>query len=99
MFRLEHGRSYLWWFPIFLTAFLGGIFVCGLLGGRNWAVLTLPAFAIFRLSCELRSGIVLDSWWRASYAKGTWQYRAGIAGQVIGLIFFVGLSYCFFFCV
>jgi hypothetical protein len=59
----------------------------------EWAVLTLPAFAIFLLGCELRSGIVLDSWWRASYAKGTWQYRAGIAGHVIAVLFFVGVSY------
>jgi hypothetical protein len=93
MFRLEHGRSYLWWFPIFCTAFFGGFVACEYLGGRDWAILTLPAFMVFLLSCELRSGVVLDSWWRASYAKGAWQYRAIIAWHVIGLILFVGLSY------
>jgi len=95
MFHLELGRSYLWWFPIFGTAFFGGFVVCEFLGGRNWAILTLPAFAAFLLSCELRSGVVLDSWWRASYAKGTWQYRAIIAWQVIFLILCVGLTYLF----
>jgi len=91
VFRLELGRSYIWWFPIFGTAFFVGEF----LGGRNWGVLTLPAFMAFVLSCELRSGVVLDSWWRASYEKATWQYRPLIAWHVIGLFLFVGLSYLF----
>jgi hypothetical protein len=95
VFRLELGRSYLWWFPIFITIFFGGFAIGEFLGGRNWGVLTLPAFMAFVLSCELRSEVVLDSWWGASYAKGTWQYRALIAWHAIVLFLFVGLSYLF----
>ena len=93
VFRLELGRSYLWWFLVFLAGWVGGIVSGGFLGGRKWVVLMLPAVMACVLSCELRSGVALDSWWRAAYAKGTWQYRAIIAWHVTGLVLLVGLSY------
>jgi hypothetical protein len=95
VFRLKLGRSYAWWFPVLLAIFLGGCALCDYLGIRQWGALTLPVFVALLLSCQLRSGVALDSWWRASHPKGTWQYRALIAWETAGLIFFVGLSYMF----
>jgi hypothetical protein len=93
--RLKLGRSYLWWFLVFAAFWAGGMASWAFLGGRFWAVLTLPALMAFVLSCELRSGVALDSWWRASYVKGTWQYRALVAWHAIGLVVFLGLSWLF----
>lgn len=83
----------MWWFLVFLAGWVAGIVSGAFLGGRMWAVLMLPAVMAFVLSCELRSGVALDSRWRASYAKGTWQYGALIAWHVTGLVLLVGLSY------
>jgi hypothetical protein len=95
MLRLEYRRSYVWLFPIILVAFVLVLAVCESLGVREWAVLTLPTVLVLLLSCELRSGVALDSWWRASYLRGSWQYQAIVAWQLIGLVLSLALSYFF----
>jgi hypothetical protein len=95
MLRLEHGRSYLWLFPIYLVLFFGGFALCEAVGHVSWGILTLPAFVAFLLLCELRSGVALDSWWRASHPKGSWQYRAMLAWHTTGVAMFSLLAYLF----
>lgn len=93
MLRLEHGRSYLWLFAVYLALFLGGLALCEALGHFAWGVVTMPAFLTFVLLCEFRSGVALDSWWRAVHLKGSWQYRALLAWHALGAVLFSLLSY------
>ena len=93
MLRLHYGRSYLWLFLIFMTVFFGGFALCDAFGRMNWGFITMPAFLAFLLLCELWSGVALDSWWRASYLKGGWQYRTMLAWQAAGVAFLSALSY------
>jgi hypothetical protein len=95
MFKLEPGKSYLWIFPIYGAVFLGGILLCGAFGRFQCGIITMPVFLAILLSSELRSEVALDSRWRATYLKGTWQYRALIAWQTIGLVGLLGMSYVF----
>jgi hypothetical protein len=95
MFRLEYGKSYIWAFPIYALLFVGGFALCNALGDVKWAILAMPAFVAPVLLCELRSGVALDSWWRASYRKGDWQYAAILAWHTIGLVLLLAMSYIF----
>jgi hypothetical protein len=96
-FRLEPGRSYFWWILPYAVVLFGETILCTLLAARCWSILALPALMAFMLICELRSGLALDSEWRASYAKGTWQYSAIIGCNAIALIAFLAASYWLLF--
>jgi hypothetical protein len=89
MFILKHGRSYVWLFAVFLALFLGGNVLCELVGHAGWGIITMPAFITLLVLCELWSGVALDSWWRASYLKGSRQYQAMLIWHSIGIIFFI----------
>lgn len=95
MFRIEYGRSYIWLFAIFLIAFILGMLLCSAFGCDKFGIVTIPAFLAILLSSELRSGVALDSWWRATYLKGSWQYRALTAWHAVALAVFLGMSYVF----
>lgn len=95
MLRLQQDRSYAWLFAVFAVFFLGGFALCEAVGQVGWGILTLPAFIAFLLSCELRSDIALDSWWRARYPKGCWQFKALIAWHVTGLVLLSIFSFFF----
>ncbi len=69
--------------------------LCWALGTPQFAIVLLPAVMLIVLSSELRSGVALDSWWRASYRKGDWQYGALIVWHTIGLIVFLGMTCAF----
>ncbi len=86
MFRLEHGRSYIWALPIFVVIFFGVAAVCASHGIRAWGFFTLAVFGVVLLSSELRSRVALDGWWRATHAKGTWQYRSSITWHAVWTI-------------
>ena len=83
MLKLVHGRSYIWLFPVYLVLFFGCVALCVANGHENWGMLFLPVFAAFLLLCELWSGVALDSWWRATHLKGSWQYRAVLAWHTL----------------
>ena len=85
MFQLQVGKSYLWGFPVFVVFFIACIAIAASFGHFHLGIVAMPAFAIVMLSSELRSGVALDSWWRATYPKGTWQYRALIGWQLFSL--------------
>jgi len=95
MLRLEYGRSYLWLFFVYIVLFFGGVALCEAVGRVNWGIFTMPAFLAFLLLCEFRSGVALDSWWRARYLKGRWQYRATLAWHCVGMLLLSLLSYVF----
>jgi hypothetical protein len=63
--------------------------------GMSIVAITMPALVLILLALQLRSGIALDSWWVARHPKGTWQFRAMIAWQVVGLILMIGMAYYF----
>jgi hypothetical protein len=96
MIRFEHGKSYIWLFPIFAALFFGG-FALGnaAFNNPNWFIITMPLFVAFLLLGELRSGVALDSWWRATYPKGSWQYQALIAWHITAGIAMAIFSYFF----
>jgi hypothetical protein len=95
MLEFEHGKSYLWLFPIYALLFLGGFALCGAVGNFSWGILTMPIFIACLLVCELRSGVALDSWWRASHPKGSWQYQASVIWHAVGIVLFLIFSYFF----
>jgi hypothetical protein len=52
------------------------------------AASTLPLMTTFLFLSELRSGLVLDSYWRATYPQGTWQFKLGLAARAAITILF-----------
>lgn len=96
MFVLQHGKSYLWLFPVYIGVFFGGFWLSSeLTDTPSWGVLTLPTSFALLLSCEMGSGVALDSMGRASYPKGTWQYRATLVWHAIGIVLFSVFSFFF----
>jgi hypothetical protein len=76
-----------------LVLFLARFGLCEAVGHEKWGLLNLPAFLAFLLLCELRSGVALDSWWKASHLKGTWQYRGLIAWHSLATALFLVIAY------
>ena len=67
--------------------FFGGIALGrSAMNDPGWGVVTMPVFLAFVLASELRSKVALDSWWRASYAKGCWQYGAIVTWHGFGIM-------------
>jgi hypothetical protein len=90
---LEHGKSYLWLFGVYVALFLGSAAVSGLIFGSP--ILALPVMALmglFLLISQIRSGIALDGTWRAIYPKGTWKYRAQIIANIALVVFAIGVT-------
>ena len=80
---LKRDKSYVWLFVVFFVFFVG----IGMIGNNlRVAALSLPIVVGAILICELQSGIALDSWWRAKFEKGTWQYSALIAWHALGTL-------------
>ena len=79
--KLIIGNGYIWIFCIFAVVF---IFI-GVIGAAlkftnpKYAIVLFPILFGFILISEIRSGVALDSWWRAKFGKGTWQYAGLIA--------------------
>jgi hypothetical protein len=93
MFKLELGKSYAWALAIFMTVF-GGVISLEYIFRQptRGAPLIMPAFFALVLLCEVRSGIALDPAFRASYVRGTPEYRKLLIWQVYCLLFLVGVS-------
>jgi hypothetical protein len=71
-------------FPIFGVLFFGCVALCvQTVGNPGWGILTLPGFIMSVLAVEIRSGVALDSWWRATYPRGTSRYRALLLWQAV----------------
>ena len=93
------GKSYLWLSGIYVAAFVAlafGPLLFGVVDFRYEAVL-LPIYGGFLLISQIRSGVALDSLWRAKYPKETWQYKALLAWNALGFIVFTALA-IFFVC-
>jgi hypothetical protein len=84
---LKPGTSYLWLFLLFVVIFLAGFMVSIVFFGvPKFGLTVLPVFGALLLLCQIHSGVALDSWWRAKYERGCWQYRALLALNVLWLI-------------
>ena len=87
----ELNKSYIWIFAIFCPIFLvSGMIIFPFSGNNSFriGVCELIVMIGFILFSEIRSGIAIDSWWRAVYPKGTWQYQGVIAWQSFGILAF-----------
>lgn len=92
----QQGKSYVWLFPVFLGLFFGGCWLSSeLFQNPSWGILTLPAFVAFLLAWEIRSGVALDPWWRATYRKGSWQYRAMLWWHAVAVVLMSAFSFFF----
>ena len=97
MLRFVVDRSYIWLFFAFATVFVLCSVACQILGRPQLGCLSMPAFVAFLLWTELRSGIVLDSWWRASHPQGTRYFYPMIAWHFLGFVLLTLFS-CGFIC-
>jgi len=87
--RFQSGKSYLWLFVVFATGFMVLLVASDRFPvAANLAAFTLPLMTGFLFLSEFRSGLVLDSWWRATYPIGTWQYKVGLTVRAILTILF-----------
>ena len=62
------------------------------MGRREWGFISAPLFMAFILRCEVRSEVALDSWFRASRAKGDKYFTPTLVWHAIGLVFLATLS-------
>lgn len=92
----HQGKSYIWLFGAFSAIWLAGFAICQFaLSNLLWGVLTIPTFILFILVSEIRSGIALDSWWRATHPKGTYVYTAMLVWHMLGLVLACVISFLF----
>ncbi len=87
LFRIVPGRSYLWLFFVLAPVHLSFVYI-GLARLREPWVVAMPMATslLWLVIAEVRSSVVLDSWWRATYPKGTWRYNAILAWHALGLV-------------
>jgi hypothetical protein len=94
--KLIKGKSYIWLFYIYFVLFVTSGMILpaiGMTAGIKYASILIPMTFGSLLVLEIRSGIALDSWWRAEYEKGKWQYPALLAWHATGLVGSVVLCY------
>jgi hypothetical protein len=83
MLKLQKGKTYIWLFPIWAIVFLGGFVLSKLFFGRpNGGFFTLPLFGMWLLAAQLKSGVALDSKWRANHARGSSWYQTLIIANI-----------------
>lgn len=88
--RFLVGKSYVWIFWVFFLVFIAaGAGLTVFVGHPVYAGILLPIVLGIVFALEIRSGVVLDSWWRAKYVKGTWQYKAILAWHATALVIFI----------
>jgi hypothetical protein len=95
MLKLEPGKSYVWLYLNCLPVLVAGFVFAFWLGDFRWGILALPVYVAYIVACEVRSGVALDSWGKADYVRGGWQYRALVAWHSCALVGFVVASYFF----
>ena len=86
----------MWVFALYFAALaLCGFILpaCGIYSGIKYASLILPITMGPLLALQIRSGLALDSHWRAEYEKGTSQYTALIAWYSIAFVGSIVLCY------
>jgi hypothetical protein len=71
--------------------FFGGYLLCDwFFGNPVWGILsgfvTMPLFLAIMVGLQVRSGVALDSWWRPTYLRGSWQYRASLIWHTTAII-------------
>jgi hypothetical protein len=93
MALFHYGKSYLWLFLVYAGLFCGSFKLCDwVFGNFSLGFLTMPAFMVFLLGSEMRSGVALDSWWQARHLRGSWQYRAMLTWQAVAAVAMLAFS-------
>lgn len=92
LLKFQVGNSYLWLFGVFFVMFFAGYVLAETMGRREWGFISAPLFMAFILRCEVRSEVALDSWFRASRAKGDKYFTPTLVWHAIGLVFLATLS-------
>jgi hypothetical protein len=92
MIRFERGKSYLYLFPVVMLLVLSSFAAAAGLGYPDWGFLVMPAFIAYLLASEIESGVALDSFWRAKYARGGDEYRLIILWHCVALVLFLAMS-------
>jgi hypothetical protein len=90
--KLKQNESYLWLLPLVWAALgVAVLIITRATGDLEWGVLGVPAVIVMLTLYEIWSGVALDSYWRASHARGTGSYYGLIAWQLfIAAAFMVG---------
>jgi prepilin signal peptidase PulO-like enzyme (type II secretory pathway) len=92
MIRFEQGKSYLYLFPVVAVLFFVGCAAAqAAFRNMGWGFLVAPAFMGYFLASEVRSGVALDSFWRAAHPHGSTEYRIMIIWQFFILSFWLVL--------
>ena len=92
LLKFQVGNSYLWLFGVLFVMFFAGYVLAETMGRREWGFISAPLFMAFILRCEVRSEVALDSWFRASRAKGDKYFTPTLVWHAIGLVFLATLS-------
>jgi len=87
MVHFEQDKSYLWLLLVYCAVFPTAFLVSKMLVGvHDWGFVVLPLFVFYLMACQIRSGVALDGWWRATYPRGTSGYRALLVWESIVLV-------------
>lgn len=81
--ELEQDKSYVWLFALMLPVCVLLSFIGSHVSNLFGMLLGLGLPLLWLTICELRSGILLDSWWRASYPKGSFVYDLAIRIKIV----------------
>lgn len=92
---LEPSRSYVSIFVVYAIFFVAAM-AFGSAGYMDamftFVAISLPAYILFLLVSQVRSGIALDNWMVARYPRGTWQFAAIITWNGFGFILMIAMS-------
>ena len=92
---LKKDKSYIWVFFVFAAIWvaLSLVLLPMRLIESKHLVFGLPGLFAILLIVQLVSGVALDSKWRATIVKGTWQFTGIIAMQVLVLLILCVMAY------
>jgi hypothetical protein len=93
--RFVLNGDYSWIFLIFFGVFVGVGMPLFAFGHPLYAIISLPILGAFLLVSQIRSGIALDSFWRARYPRESWQFKAILALNVFGFVLTAVLAWYF----
>ncbi|MEQ8210612.1 MAG: hypothetical protein RH917_12350 [Lacipirellulaceae bacterium] len=86
--KLEIGKKYLWVFFIYFSVFCMVLFLKALSDAIPLSLIacSLPVFMAFLLYSQIRSGVALDSWWRATHPAGSIAFKAMIVWNSLAIL-------------
>ena len=95
MMLLKPGQNYMYLFRVYFGVFVAlmiASFVIDFGFCFNAMLVTMPAYMLFLLVSQIRSGVALDSWMVAKHRRGCRTYTAQIAWNFTALIVMIGVA-------